>query len=558
MDQFDITTKITEFSDYIGLHNFCTAYHYYFLGRELNSIIHEQNYGHSHDINFYELFSKLSKSKLIGKNKNSSMYEYINDLDGSENLNQEESRSYIFAFTPFSETKENEYFLFLVMHLKSEAENIYNLFKEKEYILKNVFENIYRDLFANDDLFQILDIFTEMMEKRDSYMPYHMTNVSDIARRIGIKIGLDTNDLELVSIASSVHDVGKVFISDTIINKAGALTNEEYDAVRKHTEYSAELVSVAFSNIYKYKQIPDIISKHHENYDGSGYPYKLKGESIPLLSRIIRIADSVDAMASSRSYKNKSSLNEIIKDLEKFKGTYYDPGIIPYAIEAINEIEKTKFNLERDQEVIFTNAAISIKDYDNNRIDSYSGTFQFKNDKGRFKTRLFSNNHETIIRSNNHKVSIIFMRNGELIEFNSKVSGFSKGELFLKDIIVRPIDKLFSMSWNSQCTIRKNKAQDYIFRIIELGASGIVLEANDKKVFDSYLVSLDEVLEIKINEIVDTLHLDLKVNVKVQNVYFINNKMQIMCSYLDLKPQDTDMILKVLFRKQSELRRISV
>lgn len=549
--------KIDEFSDYIGLNDFTSGYHYYLMNKQNIAIIYEKNYGHTHEMKKSDLIGKLKESKLLTTNGSLALYESVNDLENKSNQKHDKVlKSYILAIKPVTEEINDGYFGYLVMHLINETNIVCNLVKDKEYFIKNVFDNIFNNLFAYDNLFGIIDILTEMMEKRNKTIPYNMVNISAIATKIGIGIGLDSIELDILNIASNIHDVGKIFISDTILNKEEALTTEELDIIKEHPQRGAELVEVAFTGLEKYKQVPDIIKKHHENFDGSGYPYNLIGDQIPLLSRVIRIADTINAMYSVRAYKNKSSMNEIIKELERFKGTYYDPEIIPHAIEVLNEIAETKIVLEKNEVLMINNASLTIKDYDNNYINIYAGSFQLRNNNGKFKVRALSDFDNKVNKPINSKASIIFMQNGMLYEFQGKIYGYSDGKLFLENVKQLPLDKLFSMPWQGECSIRRNKSENYKCKIIEFGASGIILEVDNKQTFESNSLSLDEVLEISINEIVDNLNIDLLVMGKVKNVYFVNSKMQIMCSYLDLKVHDQDMIVKMLFRKQSELRRL--
>ena len=171
------------------------------------------------------------------------------------------------------------------------------------------------------------------IDAKDSFTFQHSTNVSQYAVLLAQKLGLPGDDIQTVKVAGLLHDIGKIGIPESILKKAGKLTNEEYEIMKSHVQKSIEMIHYLPNMNYV---IPAVVS-HHERYDGKGYPRGLKGEGIPLLGRILAVCDSFDAMISKRSYKEALSVEYAMGELEKNKGSQFDPKVADAFIELIKE-----------------------------------------------------------------------------------------------------------------------------------------------------------------------------------------------------------------------------
>jgi HD-GYP domain-containing protein (c-di-GMP phosphodiesterase class II) len=127
-----------------------------------------------------------------------------------------------------------------------------------------------------------------------------------------------------ISVAGSLHDIGKIGISETILNKEGKLDNIEWGIMKLHPVKSAEILETT----EEYKDIAEVVAAHHERWDGTGYPNGLRGEGIPKMARIIAVADAYDAMVEIRSYRAPVSKEDAIAELVKCSGTQFDPHIV--------------------------------------------------------------------------------------------------------------------------------------------------------------------------------------------------------------------------------------
>lgn len=163
----------------------------------------------------------------------------------------------------------------------------------------------------------------------------HANNVSKTSEKIAIGLGFSKNDLNDLRTVGHLHDIGKITINETIFLKQGKLDYAEWLEVRRHSENGYHIIK----SVNKMVHIAEYILAHHENWDGSGYPKGLKGEEIPLHSRIIRIADSYDAMLSTRNYKTSISKDEAIEEIKKNAGIQFDPDIVKVFIEVATDLD---------------------------------------------------------------------------------------------------------------------------------------------------------------------------------------------------------------------------
>lgn len=177
---------------------------------------------------------------------------------------------------------------------------------------------------------KIIDNILESLYDSISFEEEHSNNVMENALLIGGALGFSSLELSKLRLGALMHDIGKIGIPDSIIQKPGKLTNEEYNEIKQHSEKGFRILS-AYPELSEYGYI---VLHHHERYDGKGYPRKLKGEDIPLHSRIITVSDAYDAMVQERVYKDKFTMNQAFDELIKNKSTQFDPHIVDVFIKS--------------------------------------------------------------------------------------------------------------------------------------------------------------------------------------------------------------------------------
>ncbi len=169
------------------------------------------------------------------------------------------------------------------------------------------------------------------IEARDNYTRGHAERVTHIAEMLARGIGWGEDEIRWLRIGSTLHDVGKIGIPDSILNKPGPLTEEEFEVMKGHPETGSKLLE----GIPFLKPIHPYVLYHHEKWDGSGYPKGLKGEEIPVEGRLLAIADTVDAILTNRPYRAASVMEKVLDELTIFRGRQFDPYLVDSFIELI-------------------------------------------------------------------------------------------------------------------------------------------------------------------------------------------------------------------------------
>jgi putative nucleotidyltransferase with HDIG domain len=173
----------------------------------------------------------------------------------------------------------------------------------------------------NEELLQAL---SQVIDIRDPYVLGHSHHVVEYAVKIAQKMKISPERVERIRKAGMLHDIGKCGIQDSILYKPGRLDPYEYEIIKQHTVIGAEIIA----KVGELRDLVPIIRHHHERIDGKGYPDGLSGEEIPLEARIMALADAIEAMASDRLYKKALKPEEILDEIERCKGTQFDPKVV--------------------------------------------------------------------------------------------------------------------------------------------------------------------------------------------------------------------------------------
>lgn len=183
-------------------------------------------------------------------------------------------------------------------------------------------KNIYKILM--DANIEALFMLARACEVRDEDTGIHILRINNYSTALAKELGLDEQFIKELGPSSMLHDVGKIHSPDYILKKQGYFTNEERVQMKKHPLYGDRILGDSkFFRLAK-----EIARWHHENFDGTGYPDRLKGEAIPISARIVRLADTYDALVSKRRYKNSWSDQQAYNQIVNHNGTYFDPLVV--------------------------------------------------------------------------------------------------------------------------------------------------------------------------------------------------------------------------------------
>lgn len=175
-----------------------------------------------------------------------------------------------------------------------------------------------------DYFYRVVQAMVRSLEAKDPYTGGHSDRVSEYAQAIALELGITAEKAELLRETAQLHDIGKLGIHEDVLNKKAALSENEWGLIHKHPALGEEILKPVFID----EEMLPVIRSHHEHYDGSGYPDHLKGDQINIYAQIVSVADSYDAMTSSRAYRPALSKSEAISRLKQASGTQFNPKII--------------------------------------------------------------------------------------------------------------------------------------------------------------------------------------------------------------------------------------
>jgi putative nucleotidyltransferase with HDIG domain len=201
-----------------------------------------------------------------------------------------------------------------------------------------LYENIYNNLLAT------LYAFVKAIEARDPYTKQHSHRVTRIAMVLAKAMDRTAEEQDILNVAGLLHDIGKIGIRDEILLKPGRLSREEFSIIQQHPVIGADIMD----HLGLWHREKMIVRYHHERFDGTGYPDGLKGEEIPLLARILSVADVYDAIASDRAYRRRMEEDKILQIMYGGSGTQFDPEIIDIFRQLYRAGEMTAITAETD------------------------------------------------------------------------------------------------------------------------------------------------------------------------------------------------------------------
>lgn len=219
-----------------------------------------------------------------------------------------------------------------------EAHLAHRFTHEHQHVLQEIVRE--RTAKLNQVRLQVVRRLGRAAEYRDNETGNHILRMSKISALLAARIGWAAEDCELMLHASPMHDIGKIGIPDQILLKPGKLNAEEWKIMKTHVEIGADILSDSDTDLLVLGR--SIALSHHEKWDGSGYPFGLAGEDIPMEGRIVAMADVFDALTSERPYKQAWPVEEAIEYMKSQAGVHFDPALLPMFLNALPEIMRIR------------------------------------------------------------------------------------------------------------------------------------------------------------------------------------------------------------------------
>jgi len=180
---------------------------------------------------------------------------------------------------------------------------------------------------------EFIESMAQALDARDPYTAGHSFRVSTYAFEIARGLRVAEHDAETIRVGALLHDIGKIGIPDAILQKSGRLTPEEYGLIKLHPQIGRKILE----KLGRFQEILPVVELHHEDYDGSGYPYKLAAERIPLGARIVHVADAFDSMVTHRHYRDAFSVDASIAELLAHAGSQFDPEVVAVLVRLVEQ-----------------------------------------------------------------------------------------------------------------------------------------------------------------------------------------------------------------------------
>jgi putative nucleotidyltransferase with HDIG domain len=188
------------------------------------------------------------------------------------------------------------------------------------------------------------------IDAKDHYTQGHSQAVARLAAQIAQQVGLASVQVEEVRLAGILHDIGKIGVPEAVLNKPSRLTDEEFDLMKSHAVLGARILEPL--KVKAIENIRRMVRHHHEMVDGTGYPDRLKGDSIPIGARILTVADCFDTMVSERAYKRGRTVAEAVDELHRCSGTQFDPEIVQAFVRSLEALGDPRHRLSPDERAV--------------------------------------------------------------------------------------------------------------------------------------------------------------------------------------------------------------
>ena len=507
-----------------------------------------------------DLHGKIPHSIFFKKNPNYLFNDLIESKDIIEYSHEDNSRCLFDGikrgvYIPIFSSRDKVMELIGCLYLGSyrEADIDFETLSEKikvyEYVsnISYLLDNSITKEKAIYNMINTIHILLMILEKKDSTLFSHSYNVGNWCKELANEINLDESEIKKLYIAGLLHDVGKAFIDDSIINKRGKLTDEEYEEVKKHSLYSYNISKKILAEHTDLHGLPKIIKYHHERYDGKGYPEGLKKEEIPFYSFILSIADSVDAMLSQRPYKKSFGIEKVIKELHINKGKQFHPELVDIMIKMLSNVQREYICLTHNH----LNFCYLIINYEE-EVDILEGILSKYEDY-----YIFSPNDEIEASKIDPKdiisAEMAIKDSTNLFDYDVKIEDFKNNEFYISSIELMDSPNSFNLLWDLEGMLYIPEDNGKVFvNISQIGGDCLrfYLEESKESNIIKQFINKPLRLDIKFTDyVVDVTGIIIK-------THKLGHKQYCGFQYTDIPDFKRDKIFRQLFKKQIEVRKM--
>lgn len=414
-------------------------------------------------------------------------------------------------------------------------ENINFLINE----IREDFIKLYVHNSSLDQFFNIIYIFLEVLKEKENYIINHVYNVAHWSKLIGQKLSYSSALIDELYIAALLHDMGKLYIPNSLLDNHNKLESD-YSIYKNHSNYGSSIAKVLLNDLYTILDIPTIVKHHHEQYDGKGYPDGLKGEDIPLESRIIAVANAVEIMLSSRVLNGPKPLDEIIRELITNKKKQFDPNIVDIMAGLLINLRNSSSNILTEPILWCTLTLYTQKDTFNIEgiLTNYTFGYMFKSDKFNFSNE--------IDLSELQSANLYIENRNNIYEFNAKNISLNNDTIYIEELHLKPSTDSFSIIWELEGVLNSI----HKINILKIGGHSLTFYT-DKMI--NLTNNTIKSASIKINFEDQT---NVYVSGNIKDSYRIGCRYYYNFRYLNIPENVRDYILKQIFKKQIQHRKL--
>lgn len=337
----------------------------------------------------------------------------------------------------------------------------------------------YSQLIGIERVSKLLMILEDSVKFNQPSIRLHGFNVAFWTIEIAKKLNFSKNDLEKLHYAALLHDIGKIRIRSSIINKEGPLTEEEYKEIKKHAEYGYIITKELFGDVYP--DIPLWVKHHHEMYDGSGYPCGLKDNDIPFPSRIIKVADVIDVLYSPRSYKQNVSVDKIIAELKRCSGKDFDPEVVGAALKVIDERIVLPMDILKSTDEKILPANLSLRTYED--VFNFAGYFYFKEEQSYFKSTNAVKDMKDLW--NLLSASLVVEVLNSIYEYEVDVFPIDENTYLISNIRLLERKRFVSILWDLEANLITQDEKNITVKVKRLAGDYVLFACDNTYTFDT-------------------------------------------------------------------------